>query len=179
LPSAAAFRITTSISAPIIKDIIDSAKEPPRGQVKNWFAPYVLTVMGLVYNTKEASKPASYQDLLNPKYKGRVGILGRQLVAAGAEQNSRRRRGQCRSRHQVPRRAGEEELKAFTREEIVIMPFWNGRTFVLQGQGVPVDIAYIPGTMLVGNGFPVLRGGKFIEQTNRFCNITMAASTRC
>jgi hypothetical protein len=27
--------------------------------------------------------------------------------------------------------------------------------------------------MLVGNGFPVLRGGKFIEQTNRFCNITM------
>jgi hypothetical protein len=39
---------------------------------------------------------------------------------------------------------------------------------VLQGQGVPVDIEYIPGTMLVGNGFPVLRGGKFIEQTNRF-----------
>ena len=53
------------------------------------------------------------------------------------------------------------------------MPFWNGRTFVLQGQGVPVDIEYIPGTMLVGNGFTVLRGGKFIEQTNRFCNITM------
>src|SRR5438046_9509444 len=53
------------------------------------------------------------------------------------------------------------------------MPFWNGRTFVLQGQGVPVDIEYIPGTMLVGNGFPVLRGGKFVEQTNRFCNITM------
>ena len=35
---------------------------------------FVLIVMGLVYNTKEASKPASYQDLLNPKYKGRVGI---------------------------------------------------------------------------------------------------------
>jgi hypothetical protein len=26
---------------------------------------------------------------------------------------------------------------------------------------------------MVGNGFPVLRGGKFIEQTNRFCNVTM------
>ena len=64
-------------------------------------------------------------------------------------------------------------LKAFTREEIVIMPFWNGRTFVLQNQGVPVDIEYIPGTMLVGNGFPILRGGKFIELTNRFCNMTM------
>jgi putative spermidine/putrescine transport system substrate-binding protein len=56
------------------KDIIDSAKEPPRGQLKNWFTPFVLIVMGLVYNTKEASKPTSYQDLLNPKYKGRVGI---------------------------------------------------------------------------------------------------------
>ena len=56
------------------KDIIDSAKEPPRGPLKNWFSPFVLIVMGLVYNTKEASKPASYQDLLNLKYKGRVGI---------------------------------------------------------------------------------------------------------
>src|SRR5947207_14865379 len=31
------------------KDIVDSAKEPPRGQLKNWFAPFVLIVMGLVY----------------------------------------------------------------------------------------------------------------------------------
>src|SRR3984893_18400097 len=29
------------------------------------------------------------------------------------------------------------------------MPFWNGRTFVLQGQGVPVDIEYIPGTIAI------------------------------
>ena len=56
------------------KDILDSAKEPPRGTLKDWFAPYVLVIMGMVYNTKEASKPGSYQDLLNPKYKGRVGI---------------------------------------------------------------------------------------------------------
>src|ERR1700732_5004310 len=56
------------------RDIIDTAKEPPRGTVKDWFAPFVLIVMGLVWNTKEAKKPASYQDLLNPKYKGRVGI---------------------------------------------------------------------------------------------------------
>ena len=49
------------------KDILDSAKEPPRGTLKDWFAPYVLVIMGMVYNTKEASKPGSYQDLLNPK----------------------------------------------------------------------------------------------------------------
>src|SRR5882757_9685820 len=29
------------------KEIIDSAKEPPRGLLKNWFTPFVLIVMGL------------------------------------------------------------------------------------------------------------------------------------
>jgi putative spermidine/putrescine transport system substrate-binding protein len=65
-------------------------------------------------------------------------------------------------------------LKAFSREEIVIMPYWNDRTHVLQSQGVPVDIEYVPGTMVVAPGFPVLKGGKFVELTNRFCNLTMA-----
>jgi len=170
------------------KDIIDSAKEPPRGQLKNWFAPYVLTVMGLVYNTKEAGKPASYQDLLNPKYKGRVGIPTYGWVGNSWLQVLNKTLGGdednvdpgikflaelVKKNEAVIIENTDAAMKAFTREEIVIMPFWNGRTFVLQGQGVPVDIAYIPGTMLVGNGFPVLRGGKFIEQTNRFCNITM------
>jgi putative spermidine/putrescine transport system substrate-binding protein len=170
------------------KDIIDSAKEPPRGQLKNWFTPFVLIVMGLVYNTKEASKPASYQDLLNPKYKGRVGIPTYGWVGNSWLQVLNKTLGGnednvdpgiaflaelVKKNEAVIIENTDAALKAFTREEIVIMPFWNGRTFVLQGQGVPVDIEYILGTMLVGNGFPVLRGGKFIEQTNRFCNITM------
>src|SRR5207248_5431749 len=64
-------------------------------------------------------------------------------------------------------------LKAFSREEIVIMPFWNGRTAVLQNQGVPVAIEYIPGSMLVGNGFPTLKGGKFIEKMNQYVDVTL------
>jgi len=48
-------------------------------------------------------------------------------------------------------------LKAFAREEIVIMPYWNGRTHVLQSQGVPVEIEYVPGTMLVPPAFMALR----------------------
>src|SRR5258708_289941 len=170
------------------QDIIDSAKEPPRGTVKDWFAPFVLIVMGLVWNTKEAKKPASYQDLLNPKYKGRVGIPAYGWVGNSWLQVLNKTLGGnednidpaiaflaelVRKNDAVIIENTDAALKAFTREEIVVMPFWNGRTFVLQNQGVPVDIEYIPGTMLVGNGFPVLRGGKFIEQTNRFCNITM------
>lgn len=170
------------------KDIVDSAKEPPRGTLKNWFAPFVLIVMGLVYNTKEAGKPASYQDLLNPKYKGRVGIPAYGWVGNSWLQVLNKTLGGdadnvdpgiaflsqlVKKNEAVILENTDAAMKAFTREEIVIMPFWNGRTFVLQSQGVPVDIEYIPGTMLVGNGFPVLRGGKFIELTNRFCNLTM------
>src|SRR5947208_6031423 len=170
------------------KEIIDSAKEPPRGLLKNWFTPFVLIVMGLVYNTKEASKPASYQDLLNPKYKGRVGIPAYGWVGnswlqvlnktlGGNEDNIDPAIGflseLVKKNDAVIIENTDAALKAFTREEIVVMPFWNGRTAVLQNQGVPVAIEYIPGTMLVGNGFPVLKGGKFAELTQRFCNITL------
>src|SRR4029077_18419615 len=170
------------------KDVIDTAKEPPRGALKDWFAPFVLIVMGLVYNTKEASKPASYQDLLNPKYKGRVGIPTYGWVGNSWLQVLNKTLGGnednvdpgiaflaqlVKKNEAVILENTDAVMKAFTREEIVVMPFWNGRTFVLQSQGVPVDIEYIPGTMLVGNGFPILRGGKFIERTNRFVNITM------
>jgi putative spermidine/putrescine transport system substrate-binding protein len=169
-------------------DVIDSAKEPPRGQLKNWFAPFVLIVMGLVYNTKEAQKPASYQDLLNPKYKGRVGIPAYGWVGNSWLQVLNKTLGGnednvdpgiaflaelVKKNEAVILENTDAAMKAFTREEIVVMPFWNGRTRVLQSQGVPVDIEYIPGSMLVGNGFPILRGGKFIEQTNRFVNITL------
>jgi putative spermidine/putrescine transport system substrate-binding protein len=170
------------------KDIIDAAREPPRGSLKNWFTPFVLIVMGMVWNTKEAARPTSYQDLMNPKYKGRVGIPAYGWVGNSWLQVLNKTLGGnednidpgiaflaqlMKTNDPVILENTDAAMKAFAREEIVLMPFWNGRTFVLQSQGVPVDIEYIPGTMLVGNGFPVLKGGKFVELTNRFCNNTM------
>src|SRR5262249_58071831 len=66
-------------------------------------------------------------------------------------------------------------LKAFTREEIWMMPFWNGRCFSLQAEGVPVDIVYPKGSFQVGNGFPILKGSKFERQAQQFGNITLDA----
>ena len=152
------------------------------------FAPFVLIVMGLVYNTKEAQKPTSYQDLLNPKYKGRVGIptygwVGNSWLQVlnktlgGNEDNVDPGIGflaeLVKKNDAVIIENTDAALKAFSREEIVIMPFWNGRTAVLQKQGVPVAIEYIPGSMLVGNGFPILKGGKFIEKMNQYVNVTL------
>jgi len=171
------------------QDILDNAKEPPRGALKSWFAPYVLVIMGMVWNTKEAQKPTSYQDLLNPKYKGRVGIPAYGWVGNSWLQVLNKTLGGnednvdpgiaflaelMKKNQPVIIENADGGLKAFSREEIVIMPYWNGRTHVLQSQGVPVNIEYVPGTMLVAPAFPVLKGGKFVELTNRFCNLTMA-----
>jgi putative spermidine/putrescine transport system substrate-binding protein len=171
------------------QDILDNAKEPPRGALKSWFAPYVLVIMGMVWNTKEAQKPTSYQDLLNPKYKGRVGIPAYGWVGNSWLQVLNKTLGGnednvdpgiaflaelMKKNQPVIIENADGGLKAFSREEIVIMPYWNGRTHVLQSQGVPVNIEYVPGTMLVAPAFPVLKGGKFVDLTNRFCNLTMA-----
>ena len=171
------------------QDILDNAKERPRGALKSWFAPYVLVIMGMVWNTKEAQKPTSYQDLLNPKYKGRVGIPAYGWVGNSWLQVLNKTLGGnednvdpgiaflaelMKKNQPVIIENADGGLKAFSREEIVIMPYWNGRTHVLQSQGVPVNIEYVPGTMLVAPAFPVLKGGKFVELTNRFCNLTMA-----
>jgi putative spermidine/putrescine transport system substrate-binding protein len=170
------------------KDIIDAAKEPPRGGVKDWFAGYCLIVMGFVYNTKEASKPASFEELMSPKYKGRVGIPAYSWVGNAWLQVLNKTLGGnednidpaikfladlVKKNDAVIMENTDAVLKAFTREEIVVMPFWNGRCFSLQAAGVPVAIEYVPGTMVVSNGFPILKGGKFIELANRFADLTM------
>ena len=66
--------------------------------------------MGLVYNTKEASKPASYQDLLNPKYKGRVGIPTYGWVGNSASV------ARARTRRSAPARSGADLHLGLCRE---------------------------------------------------------------
>jgi putative spermidine/putrescine transport system substrate-binding protein len=39
-----------------------------------WYGSIVMLVWGLTYNTKQASKPVSFQDMWDPKYRGKVGI---------------------------------------------------------------------------------------------------------
>jgi spermidine/putrescine-binding protein len=48
-------------------------------------------------------------------------------------------------------------MTAFQREEVVIAPFFNGRTLLLQEKGVPVDIVYPPCSTTLGAGFVILK----------------------
>src|SRR5260370_28568144 len=137
------------------KDIIDGAKEPPRGGIKNWFVPHVLVIMGVVWNTKEASRPSSYQDLANPKYKGRVGIPAYGWVGNSFLQCLNKTLGGnednvdpaiaflaelVKKNEAVIIENTDAALKAFTRQEIVVMPVWHGRTFELQNHWLPADL---------------------------------------
>jgi hypothetical protein len=48
-------------------------------------------------------------------------------------------------------------MTAFQREEVVIAPFFNGRTLLLQEKGVLVDIVYPPCSTTLGAGFVILK----------------------
>ena len=100
--------------------------------------------------------------MLNPKYRGRVGIPAYGKVANSWLQVLNKTLGGneddidpgiaflvelMKKNQPLIVEKADAGLKAFAREEIVIMPYWNGRTHVLQSQGVPVEIEYVPGTM--------------------------------
>jgi putative spermidine/putrescine transport system substrate-binding protein len=170
------------------KDIYETAKLPPRQGMDAWWASFQMLVFALAYNTKDAAKPASFQDLFNDRYKGKIGIpsyswygmywlhafnkmLGgnEDNISPGMEAVARL----VKKQGAVLIENVDQGMKAFTREEIVIAPFWNGRTFALQENGVPVEMAYPPGSIQVGNGGVILKGTHFKELASHYINNTL------
>jgi putative spermidine/putrescine transport system substrate-binding protein len=64
-------------------------------------------------------------------------------------------------------------IKLFQREEVIIMPFWSGRTFALQDGGQPAAIEYVENSVPVLTGFVITKGSAFKELANRFINNTL------
>ena len=173
------------------KDLLPGTFEPPRAGLKSYWAAHTQIVMGLVYNTKRVTaKPSSFMELGSAKYKGKIGIpaygwVGIQWLHAlnqslgGTPDNidpgMKAIAEIVKKNDAIIMENTDVALKAFTREEIWLMPFWNGRCFSLQAEGVPVDIVYPKGSLQVGNGFPILKGTKFERQAQQFVNITLDA----
>ncbi len=170
------------------KDIYETARLAPRRGMDAWWASFMMLVFGLTYNTKEASKPESFEDLFRDKYKNKVGIpaygwygmywlhafnksLGgnEDNISPGMEATARL----VKKHGALIIDNADAGMKAFTRGEVAIAPFWNGRTFALQEQGIPVDIAYPKGTIQVGNGAVILKGARFREQAQHYINGTL------
>lgn len=153
-----------------------------------YYAPYSITSWGLAWNTKLATKPASFKELWNPEYKGRVGIPtygwygmywlhainklfggneddvapGIQAVADLVKKNNA-----------IIMENTDHGLKLFQREEIAIAPFWNSRAFSLQDSGVPIGFEYVQGSIAAGTGFVIVKGTAFPEVAQRFVNDTL------
>jgi putative spermidine/putrescine transport system substrate-binding protein len=173
---------------PNYADIFPSARLAPRAGLQHWSAGMTLPIIGMTWNTKEASKPTSWHDLWNAKYKGRIAIpefgwygltwlhaVNKQL--SGTEDNVDR--GIAAIAELVKKNGAvvlanqEQAIRAFTQGQIIMMPYWNGRTFGLQSDGVPVDIAYVPGTIQLHNGFVIPKHAPEVKLANEFVNNTL------
>lgn len=171
------------------KDIYPFAVAKPQGPLEHWFAPWVIIVIGLVWNTKLATKPTSFNDMLNPQYKGKIAIPGYSFVGStwlhglnkflgGDEDNvdpAMQFLGEAvRKNDAVIIDTTDQAMNLFSREEIVMAPFYNGRAAQLQEQGTPVALEYVPGTIQWGSGFTVMHGTKFPDAAQKMVNISLS-----
>ena len=170
-------------------DIIEAATEPPRNGIKDFFASFDIMALALTYNVKEMQEPSSYQALLSPKLKGRVAIpafdwVGPQFLygvnwALGGTTDNLDRGFQfiaelVKKNNALVLDNADSADQAFTRGEIVAMPFWNGRTNILAKGGIPVKLAYPRGWVPTGSGIVITRGTKFPRLANLLVNNFLA-----
>jgi putative spermidine/putrescine transport system substrate-binding protein len=167
------------------KDVLDLSKEPPRKGLKNYFAASYLMAIGLTFNTKEAPEPTTFEDLLSPRFKGRVAVpsfdwFGPQFLYAvnatlGGTNDDVSRGMQfiadlVKKNNALMLSSADAGMQAFTRGEIIAMPFWNGRTNLMARNGVPVKMVYPKGWIATGNGHVILKNTKFYKEANRLIN---------
>lgn len=172
----------------------DPAKVPnladiPRAYtLGRYYASAVSLLNGLVYNTKHVSRPTSWQDLMDPRYKGKVGVpafgwIGQHFLHAlnkalgGTEDNIgpgiRAAAEIVRKNEAVIIQGSNPGDTAFQREEIWIMPFWHGRMLNLRKNGVPVDISYQQFFLHVGTGYLVPKGVADPALSYELVNLTL------
>jgi putative spermidine/putrescine transport system substrate-binding protein len=158
-----------------------------------YYGAYVFLMWALTWNTKQAKKPTSYKDLWTSAYKGKVAVPaygwygiywlhavnklfggsednitpGIQAVAELVQKNDA-----------IIMENVDQGMKLFQREEIVMAPFWNGRTFALQDSGTPVGIEYVPNAIALGAGFVIVKGTAMGDLAQRFVNDTLDAQNQ-
>jgi putative spermidine/putrescine transport system substrate-binding protein len=177
-----------------LKSIFPAAIAQPVGDLKNWSAPFSIAMVGLVWNTKEMSEaPTSWNDLWNPKYKGRIGIpdygwigiswihaLNREL--GGTEDNidpAIKALVDLRTKNQaVVIGSTDQASKAMASGEIIMLPWFNGRAFELQEKGLPISIAYVKNSVFQNNAFLIPKNIRLTKEANLFVQRSLAADTQ-
>ncbi len=160
----------------------------PEAKEGDFYAAFNILLFGMCWNTKEAKRPASFKDLLLNDYKGLVGIpaygwygmawlhaVNKELggtednidpgIAAVAEM--------VRKNKAVVVENADHGTRLMESGEVVMMPYWNGRTARLQEAKIPAAFEIVPGTVLVGSGFSITKGSPYTKQSQAFVQTTL------
>ena len=171
--------------ASIITHLADIYPEAKEG---NFYAAFNILLFGLTWNTKEATKPASFKDLLLDKYKGRIGVpaygwygmpwlhaMNKLLggneddvtpgITAIAEM--------VRKNKAVIVENADHGTRVMESGEVVLMPYWNGRTARLVEAKIPAAFEIVPQTVSVGSGFSITKGSQYVKQAQTFIQTTL------
>ncbi len=168
---------------PNLADVPDTAKMGDHYCAMNFL------LFGLVWNTKEIAKaPATFEDLLNPAYKGRIGIPaygwygmnwlhGVNKALGGTEDNIdpgiKFAAQAVKKNNAIIIENADHARKMFGQGEMLLCPFWNGIASQLARSDVPVKFESVPGTLGLGTGFVIAKGTPHEEAANKFVNLTL------
>jgi putative spermidine/putrescine transport system substrate-binding protein len=169
----------------IVKSLGDIYPEAKQG---DFYVAFNILLFGMAWNTKEASKPASFKDLLLDKYKGRIAIpaygwygmpwlhaVNKELggnednitpgITAVAEM--------VKKNKAIIIENADHGTRVMESGEVVIMPYWNGRTARLQEAKIPAAFELVPGTVSVGTGFSITKGSPYVKQAQQLVEMTL------
>lgn len=175
--------------APYDTDIVTSLGDLHAGAMEgDFYAAFNILLFGMTWNTKEATKPASFEDLLQEKYRNRIGVpaygwygmtwlhaLNKELggteddigpgIAAAAEM--------VQKQNAIIVENADHGTRLMESGEVVIMPYWNGRTARLQQAGIPAAFEIVPGTVSVGSGFSIAAGSPYPDAAQALVQSTL------
>ncbi len=153
-----------------------------------YMAPWALTFDTRLVD-KAAADAQGWKLLLDRKLKGRVAVpkfgwMGEMWMHAlnlslgGSYDNFDPAVEFCRKvvreNDGLVMESNDHGMKLFTSGEIAAAPFWTGRTFMLQDQGVPVAFTYPQGWVPYGSGFVVVKGTGNEEWAERFIDLSLS-----
>ncbi|MGE3926065.1 MAG: ABC transporter substrate-binding protein [Lautropia sp.] len=165
-------------------------------EAENFYPEYIteygpklgLWSYGLAFNTQKiTTRPTSWRDMWDPKFKGMVGLNDALFEQALQMVNIAfgRKAGQVDEetvKHLAALRpnivslwtTGAQAEQLFRSGEIAISPLWNGRVFKLLDQGVPLDFV-VPkeGFFARWNAYTVPRNAQNPELATKFINFVM------
>lgn len=164
------------------EDIFEGAR------MGNYYAPFAILAFGIVWNKNKLSDPTDWNILLDPKFRGRVAVpayawYGMPWLHAvnkhfGGDEDNITPGIEFVAKVVKDNRAvfienADHGSQLFQRDEVDVMPFWNGRAVRLEASGLPTKFKMIKNGITVGVGFTILKGAKNREAANIFVNNTL------